>query len=127
MPAEPVSPAEPVGTALLFENDQVRVWEMVLAPGETCPPHRHTQDYLMVYSTPSLIRSGPAGRPVIQQLDAGMVAYAAVGSIGLGEHAITNVGDAESRHYVIELLGPSSAPAPCPPEHNGRGRVLPPG
>jgi hypothetical protein len=125
MPLEPVSPAEPVGTDLLFQNDHVRVWEMVLAPGETCAPHRHARDYLMVYSTASLIRSGPANRPVTQQLDAGMVAYAAVGSAGLGAHAITNVGDTESRHYVIELLGPSSAAAARPPEHNGRGRILP--
>jgi hypothetical protein len=127
MPVEPVSPTEPVGTVLLFQNDHVRVWEMILAPGETCQPHRHTQDYLMVYSTASLIRSGPADRPVLQQLEEGMVAYAAVGSAGLDAHAITNVGHAESRHYVIELLGPSSAAAAQPPEHNGRGRVLPPG
>ena len=33
--------AEPVGTSLLFENDRVRVWEMVLPPGASCSPHRH--------------------------------------------------------------------------------------
>lgn len=127
MPAEPAGPAEPVGTALLFQNDRVRVWEMVLAPGETCPPHRHTRDYLMVYPAAALIRSGPADRPVVQRLGEGMVAYAAVGPAGLDAHAITNVGAAESRHYVIELLGPSSAASPRPPEHNGRGEVLPQG
>ena len=30
-----------VGTARLFENDRVIVWEMLLEPGESAGPHRH--------------------------------------------------------------------------------------
>ena len=30
-----------VGTAVLFENDRVRVWELTLAPGESSDTHEH--------------------------------------------------------------------------------------
>ena len=30
-----------VGTGLLFENEQIRVWDITLAPGERLPLHRH--------------------------------------------------------------------------------------
>jgi hypothetical protein len=116
--------AEPVGTSLLFENDRVRVWEMVLPPGAASPPHRHDHDYLMLYTTPSVIGAAlDDGRPVLQHLDPGMVAYRAVGAAGLDPHAITNAGTETSHHFVVELLGPSAARAARPPEHNGRGRT----
>lgn len=116
--------AEPVGTTVLFENDRVRVWEMVLAPGETCQPHRHHNDYLMIYAAPAVIRATlDDGRPVAQHLDAGMVAYRAVGQSGLGPHAITNLDTAESRHFIVELLGGNASQDPQPPEHNSRGKT----
>src|ERR1700730_4330441 len=37
----------PVATHLRFENEQVRVWEMNLAPGQMCGLHRHTLDYVL--------------------------------------------------------------------------------
>jgi len=115
---------EPVGTTLLFENGRVRVWELTLAPGSDCEPHRHENDYLMLYPAPAVIGATlDDGRPVTQHLDAGMVAYREVGAAGLAPHAIRNVGDAPSTHFVIELLGESAAPAAQPPEHNGRGRT----
>jgi hypothetical protein len=33
---------------LIFENERVRVWELVLRPGETCNWHRHDDDHLFV-------------------------------------------------------------------------------
>jgi predicted metal-dependent enzyme (double-stranded beta helix superfamily) len=37
-----------VGTKVLFENENVRVWEMDLAPGESSAIHRHDHDYILV-------------------------------------------------------------------------------
>ncbi len=37
-----------VGTKLLFENDSVKVWEMVLEPGESSDLHRHEYEYFFV-------------------------------------------------------------------------------
>lgn len=92
-----------VGTSVLFENDRVRVWEMTLEPGETCPPHRHRHDYLMLYPEPAVGRSTSRSR--VEHLDAGFVAFAAVGRQGLPPHQITNLGHERGRHYIVELLG----------------------
>ena len=37
-----------VGTRLVWENDRVRIWELVLAPGERSAVHEHTLDYLLI-------------------------------------------------------------------------------
>jgi hypothetical protein len=54
VPAEPTVVAMsdrelgPIGTALLFENDRVRIWEVRLAPGERGAVHRHDLDHVLV-------------------------------------------------------------------------------
>ena len=111
-----------VGTEILFENDRVRVWEMLLAPGESSPLHRHVHDHLLLYAEPAEIRATFEGRPVIQHVEHGCVAYRAVGS-GLPPHSITNVAGTPSRHFIIELLGPSASDQPTALEHNGRART----
>jgi hypothetical protein len=40
-----------VGSKLLFENDQVKVWEFSMEPGEKGRLHRHATDYLMIQLT----------------------------------------------------------------------------
>lgn len=37
-----------IGSRLLLENDQVRIWELRLEPGEHSELHRHRHDYVMV-------------------------------------------------------------------------------
>ncbi len=37
-----------IATRLLFENDRVKVWEMVLEPGERSALHHHQNDYVMI-------------------------------------------------------------------------------
>ncbi len=39
-------PGDP-GT-LLFENDRVRIWELILGPGQSCHWHVHPYDHLLV-------------------------------------------------------------------------------
>jgi hypothetical protein len=112
-----------VGTSVLFENEKLRVWEMVLAPGETCATHRHVHDHLLLYAEPATIQAQLDGRPVIQHVEDGLVSYRAVGPSGLPPHSITNVAATPSRHFIVELLGPSAANAPSTHEHNGRGRT----
>ena len=114
---------DPVGSELLFANDRVRVWEMRLEPGETCAPHRHHHDYLMLYPQPAVGKS--TSRSTVEHIAAGFVAFATVGTHGLPPHQITNLGERAAVHYVIELLGPSAAATPQPPAHNGRIHVEP--
>lgn len=117
------APIEPVGTSLLFENERVRAWEMTLAPGETCPAHRHLHDYLMLYPEAAVMRSGSRSR--LERADPGLVAFAIVGAEGLPEHQITNPGPDPVTHYVVELLGPSTAATAQPLEHNSRAGIEP--
>jgi hypothetical protein len=112
-----------VGTEILFENEVVRVWEMVLGPGETCAPHRHVHDHLLIYAEPATIRSHLDGRDVIQHVEDGLVSYRAVGRDGLPPHSITNASDRPSRHFIVELLGPSASAVATDHQHNGRGRT----
>ena len=36
-----------VATRVIFENDRVKVWELVLEPGESSDFHEHTMDYML--------------------------------------------------------------------------------
>ena len=38
----------PVATRLLFEDEDVRIWDQQLAPGEATAPHHHALDYALV-------------------------------------------------------------------------------
>lgn len=112
-----------VGTELLFENEVVRVWRMFLRPGESCAPHMHANDHVLVYANPSLMEAREAGREGVirQPSDEGFVLYREVGTEGLPvDHWITNVGSEDSTHYIVELLGGSRTTMAQQPVHNGR-------
>lgn len=106
-----------VGTKVLFENDRVRVWELVLRPGEESPQHEHACDYVFVHLTRSKIALlEPDKEPQTDEEPAGFVQYTEVG--GGIVHSIKNVGDCEHREILVELKGPSRAHAPQPPQTN---------
>jgi quercetin dioxygenase-like cupin family protein len=110
-------PSHQVGTRLLFENDRVRVWEMVLRPGESSARHVHDSDYLFVSTTPgrlTLIQDGSP--PETSEEPAGFVQYSEVGS-GI-VHSVKNVGDDEYREILVELKGPSRSQSPAEPQTN---------
>ena len=112
-----------IGTELLFENDRIRVWDMVLQPGESSPYHRHEGDYVFVYVTPNRLTVYPDGRePFTADFDDNFVQYTEVGE-GI-QHFIRNDSDQVHRQILIELKGPSRSHGPRPPEHNGRQRPV---
>lgn len=108
-----------IGTELLFEDDRIRVWQMILQPGEESPLHRHTGDYVFVYTTPSRITAFLEGQePTTSEFDDGFVQYTAVG--GGIVHKIRNDGEEVHRQILVELKGSSVSPTPQVPQHNGR-------
>ena len=110
-----------IGTELLFENDRVRVWNMVLQPGEESPLHRHEGDYIFVYTTPSRITAFREGQePITNEHDDGYVQYTEVGS-GI-VHKIRNDAQETHRQILVEIKGPSASATPRPPQNNGRVR-----
>lgn len=111
-----------VGKELIFENDRIKVWSMGLQPGESSHYHRHENDYVFVYTTPSKIssyRDGSQAPP--NQFQDGYVQYTEVGE-GI-EHSITNVADTWHHQIILEFKGPSVSALPRTPQNNGR--VLP--
>jgi beta-alanine degradation protein BauB len=110
-----------IGTELLFENDRVRVWQMVLQPGQESPHHRHEGDYVFVYTTPSRMTAFLEGQPPsTSDFDEGYVQYTEVGD-GTNHH-IRNDGTLEHRQILVEFKGPSVAASLQTPQNNGRSR-----
>lgn len=48
-----------VGTQVLYEDDDVRVWELNLEPGEHSDLHRHDHDYILVIDSGDLVAGIP--------------------------------------------------------------------
>ena len=107
-PSGATAPSNNVGTSLLADNDQVRVWELRLEPGETSELHRHRHDYVMVQIEGDRIaaRFEPesegsfAGHEVLEgEVSPGLAIYAEKGGI---ETAV-NTGDETFREIVVEV------------------------
>lgn len=100
---------EAIGTELLFENAQVRVWSMTVKPGESSPLHRHRADWLYVYVTDdNLMETQFAdGRTERALFADGFVGFHRAGN---GEHpdlthALHNAGDHTHRQVLVEFKG----------------------
>jgi hypothetical protein len=48
-----------VGTRVLFEDDNVKIWELVLEPGEHSDLHHHEHDYYLVIFSGDLVAGIP--------------------------------------------------------------------
>ncbi len=101
-----VDVSEDVGTKLLFENDQVRVWDLRLEPGESTGLHRHESDYLYVVIGDGELQGRDANghvRPAEKMKD-GDVRYRKID--GEDIHEAVNVGKTTWRNIIVELKHP---------------------
>ena len=98
-----------VASRVLFENDHVRVWEMVLEPGERSDWHRHDLPYLMCVIDGASIDAEQVGKPRVSiPVQPGSVLFVPPGDT---EVAI-NASDRTFREILIELKGaPADTPA----------------
>ncbi|MBP2330301.1 putative metal-dependent enzyme (double-stranded beta helix superfamily) [Kibdelosporangium banguiense] len=89
-----------VGQRVIFENDQVRVWEITLAPGEHQTWHRHEHPYLVIALGGASNRIDPlTGEPRLVHEEPGGVVYREPGEI----HMLTNQGSTTYVSRLIEL------------------------
>lgn len=105
--------AAPASHRVLLENDQVRVLEVVVKPGEREPVHTHRWPSLMFITQPAKLRYFPAivlGNDV--QLGAGEVNAAGPGPGGTpvprwltpeAPHAVENLDVTEFRAIRVEI------------------------
>ena len=94
-----------VGSALLLENERVRVWDITLAPGERLPFHCHRTSYLYRCESGGRWRVRTPGGDVFTGEDgAGEVTFHEIPPGGAIVHDLTNTGAAQLRYTTIELL-----------------------
>ena len=90
----------PKGTRVLFENDQVRVWEIELQPGETLPMHHHDLDYVVVTLTEGQTTvEWEDGRRETRDQTPGALTWREAPHA----HALTNTGTTVYRNRMVEL------------------------
>ena len=95
-----------VGTKVVFENDRVRIWELVLAPGETSDVHRHDLDHVLVLVSGDRIAVQPepdTGGPYKDYLAADVIPGMAVFVPRGGVETAINVGDEPYVEVIVEL------------------------
>jgi hypothetical protein len=89
---------------LLFENEQVRVLDTRVAPGQTVPLHTHRwAAVLYILSWSDFVRRDEKGAIMVDSRGAGTnIEGLAVWSGALGPHTLENVGDRELRAIAVE-------------------------
>jgi beta-alanine degradation protein BauB len=93
-----------VGTALRFENDHVRVWEIVLGPGERGPFHVHDTTYFWTVVDPGRgLQRFADGTFVVREYQPGETKYLVHSPDRTLIHDLENVGSTTMRFVTVEL------------------------
>jgi hypothetical protein len=93
-----------VGTAVLFENERVRVWDLTVEPGDRIPFHCHTTSYFFTcVEGGRMINRFPDGNQVTLDMDDGATWFSAIDSEP-EIHDLENVGSTRVRFVTVELL-----------------------
>ena len=89
-----------VGTQLLWEDEHVKTWDLVLEPGQSSDWHRHTMPYVFTVTRAGRLRTEyEDGSVSVSDLALGQVVQGHHGSV----HRVTNVGDALYSNSIVEV------------------------
>lgn len=104
-----------VGTAKVFENDEIVLWELALEPGETTGVHTHRLDYVFYVLEGSRLETLDANQASLFEFDANtgdvFVVRCEGDQLFVGEgdsfavpatHAARNVGPTRYREILVE-------------------------
>jgi beta-alanine degradation protein BauB len=94
-----------LGTSVWFENDRIRVWEVLLEPGERGAFHAHTTNYFwtVVEGSRGLQRFSD-GTFVVRDYLVGETKYLEHSEEDSLIHDLENVGNTRLRFVTVELL-----------------------
>ena len=101
--------ANPIGTQLIFEDDVVRIWQIVLDPGQEAAFHTHELDYTTVtIQSSDLERLNADGSIDRTRSEPGRVMrwYNST-----ERHGLRNVGTTRFQNVIIEIKDKSKIPA----------------
>jgi hypothetical protein len=95
-----------VGTTIWFENDRIRVWEILLQPGERGAFHSHVTNYFwtVVEGSRGLQRFAD-GTYVVRDYLVGETKYLEHTPDTALIHDLENIGDSTLRFVTVELWG----------------------
>ena len=107
--------AAPRHHTLLLENEQVRVLQTRIAPGELVPVHTHRwPSVLYVLSWSDFVRRDASGAVLLdsRMIPAFRSPPTVLWSEALPPHSLENVGTSEIRNINVELKRPTPESAP---------------
>ena len=93
----------PIGTDLLFEDDRIRIWQIVLEPGEEAPFHTHLLDYTSISIEGDVVER-PNGDGSVDRLPVTPGAFTRWYQ-STPSHSLRNVGTKRFRNVIVELKG----------------------
>jgi hypothetical protein len=94
-----------LGTSMWFDNEKVRVWEVLLEPGERGAFHSHTTNYFWTVVDPGRgLQRFADGTYVIRDYLLGETKYLEHSPDSELIHDLENVGDTRLRFVTVELL-----------------------
>lgn len=100
-----------VGSALVFLNERVRVWNMELAPGEKMPVHRHVPDNFWTAVTAGrCLQRTYDGTTCESDYEAGLTRFYEVGAGEFALHNLENVGSTVMIFTTVEFKNSANKP-----------------
>lgn len=94
-----------VGTKLWFENQRIRVWEVLLQPGERGPFHAHARNYFWTVVEPGRgLQRFADGTFVVRDYMEGETKYLEHTPATALIHDLENVGTTSLRFVTVEIL-----------------------
>ena len=97
-------PLGDIGGTVLFEDDRVRLWELVLQPGEASDLHRHDHDYYLLVVEGDYVAAVPhpydPDRSIVGKVPE--LGNTVPMQKGMTEWAY-NVGEKVYREFIVEL------------------------
>ncbi len=102
-----------VGGRLLLDNDQVRVWEIRLAPGERYGAHRHVLNYFWVAVTEGVsIQRTSDGRTEKVSYKCGDTMFFSFREGEYMLHDLANAGSSDLVFTTVDLKDSTNSPIP---------------
>ncbi len=96
----------PMGDKVIFENDRVRIWELVIPPGGDSNCHVHDLDYVLVQLGGDRVAAVPEPdtmSPYNQYMEADVVPGQVIYIERGGVEVARNVGEVPYSEIIIEL------------------------
>jgi len=104
-----------VGSTLVSETDQVRVWHLRLPPGKRCNFHRHQLNYFWTAHTAGRARGFyNDGRIVDVEHYVGETKHFSFGKDEFFVHSVQNIGDDDLLFATVEFKDSANPPLPVP-------------